>query len=173
MYKIWMTFRQTGLHWLVVGACGAILVAVLVTKNIGRLPWRLLIVQSGSMEPAIGVGDLVVIKPQPVYKKGDVIAFLDDKNRRVTHRILTVSQDQTGSIFTTKGDANQTTDISPVPVQKVEGAVDMVLPYLGYVLAFGKTRRGMILMALIPVVLLITDEVIKVRLLSQRRSARS
>ncbi len=37
--------------------------------------YKLLIVQSGSMEPNIHTGSVVVVKPAENYKAGDVITF--------------------------------------------------------------------------------------------------
>src|SRR3989338_10586182 len=51
---------------------------------------KALIVRSGSMQPTIGVGDLITAKPQKEYKVGDIIAFKDPLKSSVlvTHRII-------------------------------------------------------------------------------------
>ena len=53
------------------------LVAVFVAVSALNLPggWKLFTVQSGSMQPAISLGSLVIVKPAGEYVVGDVITF--------------------------------------------------------------------------------------------------
>ncbi len=174
--RIW----RYGITWILVGALGAFLVAKILPSFISRTNWRLYIVQSGSMEPSVGVGDLIVITPKSVYQKGDVIAFTQPDGRRVTHRIVEVNsrEDQQNNqqiilvSYVTKGDANPAPDPDPVTPAQIEGYVDMVFPHLGYLLSFGKTRKGMVILILVPAVLLIADEVINIRSLFGYRTGR-
>ena len=73
---------------------------------------KIKIVKSGSMEPAIMTGSIVIIKPEPTYRVGDIVTFgLDTKTQiPTTHRIVEVSDDP-NPMYTTKGDANE--DIDP------------------------------------------------------------
>ncbi|MEK9181396.1 MAG: signal peptidase I, partial [Patescibacteria group bacterium] len=80
------------------------------------------IVQSGSMEPDIKTGSVVIIKPlstdstsslqagsgQASYKVGDVVTFGKDTKKDIptTHRIIKSRVENGVMIFTTKGDAN-------------------------------------------------------------------
>lgn len=85
---------------------------------------------SGSMEPNISPGDMILvrhIKPKNI-KVDDIITFKVDNNY-VTHRVIKVND----SNFITKGDNNNTEDLSPVPFEKVVGKSLLLLPYLGYV----------------------------------------
>ena len=170
--RIW----RYGITWILVGALGAFIVVKLLPTFLNRTNWRLYIVQSGSMEPSVGVGDLIAVTPKSVYQKGDVIAFNQPDGRRVTHRIVAINQTTDASSdqfsYVTKGDANQANDPDPVTPAQIEGYVDMVFPHLGYVLSFGKTRKGMVILVLIPAVLLIADEVINLRALFGHRAVR-
>lgn len=65
-----------------------------------------LIVTTGSMEPTINAGDLIIISEQENYKKGDIITYQDDENYMITHRIIDIN-DKT---FVAKGDANNLVD---------------------------------------------------------------
>jgi signal peptidase len=67
-------------------------------------------VYTGSMEPAIPVGSVVVIKPAnpETLKVGDIICFKTEAEspKTVTHRIIGI----TSQGFITKGDANEDPD---------------------------------------------------------------
>jgi signal peptidase len=88
----------------------------------GFLGFKPLIVLSGSMEPAILTGDLVIVRevPADTLKEGDVIAF-----RRatavITHRIMKINQNDGNTLFYTKGDNNNADDSAPVTVDLLEG----------------------------------------------------
>ena len=81
------------------------------------------IVLTGSMEPTIKVGDLIVFKKQAEYDVGDIITF-GSRGTCVTHRII----DKTESGFITQGDANNAPDLSAVPPEEVLGEVQFVIP---------------------------------------------
>lgn len=114
------------------------------------------IVQSGSMEPAIPTGSVVVIAPSSAYAVGDVITFGKDSARDVptTHRIAEVTD--TG--FITKGDANEERDVNPVPAGDVIGKVYLHVPYAGFVLDFARKPLGFALLIGLPALLIIFDE---------------
>lgn len=98
-----------------------------------------LAVLSGSMEPEISAGDLVVIRRQTAYQPGDIITF-DEGGVFTTHRIMEIRDDG----FCTKGDANNTPDSRPVPFERVVGRVILVIPGAGKVLLFLRSPAGML-----------------------------
>lgn len=105
------------------------------------------VVISGSMEPEIKVGDLLIIKEQPdgSYRVGDVVTYLDGNNL-VTHRIIAIDQDEKNAetlLVTTQGDSNNTAD-EPFPIQKIKGKVVAVPPYVGAAIMAVKTPLGMV-----------------------------
>lgn len=122
------------------------------------------IVKSGSMEPAIHVGAIVVIKPQDSYAVGDVITFGPDTKTQIptTHRILEVGSDNGMTIFTTQGDANEDPDPTHVKIKDVHGKVLFTVPYAGYVLDFAKKPLGFGLMIGLPAGIIILDEVMRI-----------
>ena len=69
-----------------------IAVALLLTVSIFPIPgnYDVKVVLSGSMEPAIRVGSIIVIKPTDVYGTGDIITYGKDTKTEVptTHRII-------------------------------------------------------------------------------------
>jgi len=128
-----------------------------------KLPgnWRTSIVLSGSMEPKIKMGSIVVIKPSQDLKTGDVITFKNPKDPKTTftHRISAI----TDGIMQTKGDANNAPDNWEVTENQVLGKVVTSLPYLGYAANFAKTPRGFLLLVVLPAILVILDELKKIK----------
>jgi len=119
--------------------------------------YKSFIVQSGSMEPAIMTGDIVIIQKQDRYYVSDVVTFYDVEHRIVTHRIM-----ETGEKFSTKGDANRSFDQDKISDNQIIGKVILIVPRLGYLMSFVKTRNGLILLVLIPAAIYILDELLKI-----------
>jgi len=121
---------------------GYLLAAKLIFKN--DLPkvfgYAQIIVISGSMQPAINVGDLLIIKEQISYQANDIITFHSDQNL-VTHRVIEVSNDG----INTQGDANNVAD-DPVPLTAVEGKMVLLIPGAGNLILFLKSPLGILLM---------------------------
>ncbi len=114
---------------------------------------------TGSMEPAIPVGSIVVIKPAnpETLKIGDIICFKieTESATTVTHRIF----DITSQGFITKGDANEDPDQWIVKKENVIGKVTAVIPFLGYLGYFVRTPIGFILLIIIPASIIIIMEI--------------
>ncbi|WP_181784056.1 signal peptidase I [Pseudonocardia pini] len=94
-----------------------------------------LTVLTGSMEPTLPVGSVVVLKPIDAaqVKPGDVLNFTDreaasGRTRVVTHRVVEVLP---GPGFVTRGDANPANDPEPVAAQDVHGVLWYDVPYVG------------------------------------------
>jgi len=73
-----------------------------------------LVVLSGSMEPAIEPGDIVLVEDVPIeeIEPGDVVTFQSHPGSETTytHRVVDVTTDKRGTVLTTKGDANEQLD---------------------------------------------------------------
>ncbi len=103
---------------------------------------QLLLVTSGSMAPQINTHDLILVVPQPNYALEDVITFKQSAypGNFVTHRIVKLEHYANGSLFYTKGDANEFLDKDPVTQTEISGKVYGTIPKIGYLLnplAFG------------------------------------
>lgn len=107
------------------------------------LPVKFHPVLTGSMEPAMPVGSVVVVVPVTAAEVsvGDVLTF-DAGGRRVTHRVVEIRDDQDGRSFITKGDANNVADGEPVPAAAVAGRVWCDIPWLGRVAEAVRTPVG-------------------------------
>lgn len=126
---------------------------------------ELKIVKSGSMEPRIPTGSLVIVKPMQDYGIGDVITFGADTKTEIptTHRVIGYESDADGrSIYRTKGDANEDEDANPVARGEVIGKVVLHLPYVGFVLDFARQPLGFALLIGVPAALVIVEEVLTI-----------
>jgi signal peptidase len=142
----------------------AIFIAVffLMSRILPNFRYGLFIIQSGSMEPVIKTGSVVIDKKIEEYKEKDIITFRQGK-KIITHRILEI-KNRNGEIFyETKGDANVGKDIGLAKKGDVLGKVLFAIPFLGYIMAFAKTKLGIFLLIIIPSIWIIAEEIIKVR----------
>jgi signal peptidase I len=141
-------------------ALGLVLAAVLfLTAGIVTASWRLLPVLSGSMEPAFGRGDGVLVERAPLssVRVGDVIAYhvpVGDRHL-TTHRVVAVLERGDRPVVRTKGDANPIDDpwearLSGDGLWRVEASV----PGVGqaYTLAGSTAARTLALWLMIGVV---------------------
>jgi len=84
------------------------------------------VVLSGSMEPTLSVGDLLIIRQQAHYETDDIVVY-QSGTVPVVHRIVEISDES----VTTRGDANNVDDES-FPVEAIKGEVVAAIPWLGY-----------------------------------------
>ena len=102
-------------------------------KQLNWMPFALLSVESGSMEPKISAGDLIIVSEKPFeeLKTGDIITYADSKGGFTTHQLLRID----GDTFYTKGIANKAED-EPVNKGMYCASLVAVLPKLGFVFDF-------------------------------------
>ncbi len=131
---------------------------------------------SGSMEPEIPTGSLVVIKPAKDYRVGDVITFGENTRTKspTTHRIFEIKERDGTKSYITKGDANNEPDDKPVTEKEIIGKVLFSLPYAGYAAAATQKPLGFLLMVIIPSVIIIYEEILSIKselanILNERR----
>ena len=90
------------------------------------------VVVSGSMEPRLSPGDVVLTRPvlPQDLQPGQVLLFPDPEgtDRLVLHPL--VSFDARGDLVT-RGDANQSNDTTHVPARSVIGEAQVRVPYVG------------------------------------------
>jgi signal peptidase len=94
--------------------------------------WRSQVVLTGSMQPRIHPGDLVLAAPaaRGQLKPGRIVLFQDPvrPGRTIVHRL--VRYDDNGNLVT-KGDANPSEDSTPVAPSAVLGMPRLRVPYIG------------------------------------------
>ncbi|MFA5933125.1 MAG: signal peptidase I [Microgenomates group bacterium] len=161
-----------------------IFVAIATAFTVLEAPggYRLFLVRSGSMEPAVKTGSIVLVAPQTKYSAGDIVTFLNkttaklkDPNSTTTHRITKVSDDEGRPTYQTKGDANRSADMESITQRQILGKVLLVIPLIGYLIAFTKTQVGFIAFIIVPITLIIFSELLTIkketqRLMSERKS---
>ena len=119
--------------------------------------YKFFLVQSGSMEPAIMTGDVIIVKNQNDYQVRQVVTFTDSSGRIVTHRIVDIKKD----IFITMGDANRTTDSGSIHFNQIIGKLVFVIPKLGFLVVFSKSPIGVLIFMIIPGAYIIVSEILK------------
>ncbi len=126
--------------------------------------YKLMIVQSGSMTPAIKQGSVVIVKPAADYKIGDVITFgpYSKTKAPMTHRIYEIKVVDNNPVYITKGDANNAPDTREVQKRDVLGKVLFSLPYVGFAVEAAKKPLGFTLIIIVPAAIIIFDEIKKI-----------
>jgi len=135
-------------------------VFIYVAPHIG---WRVNAVLTGSMEPELKVGSLVVtcpVEPEEIAL-GDIITFrpVTVGEYMITHRVVGIGK-SSSIYFETKGDANAKPDPFTVPAQNLIGKICFHAPYWGFFTQFLKTPFGFLFSVVIPGLLIITMYVI-------------
>ncbi len=110
----------------------AILVVVLICLLLGIGPFKIIGIKTPSMNPNIKIGDAVLVDKTfnvDKIKVRDIIAYVNDDNIIVVHRVININSDGT---YITKGDYNNTADSSYVKKDQVVGKVILRIPYIAY-----------------------------------------
>lgn len=122
------------------------------------------VVLSGSMEPALSVGDLLIVTREEAYSVGDIVVY-QDGSTAITHRIVEMGEvevenpdpEATEPVVelrvTTRGDANDTPD-EPIAPTQIKGRVALSIPLVGYIVNVIKTPLGTLLILAAAVFLL-------------------
>ncbi|MDO8340978.1 MAG: signal peptidase I [Candidatus Woesebacteria bacterium] len=163
------------IYWLVVILL--LVIAATVAASSLNIPGgiKLFTVQSGSMEPKIKKGSLIISKSFSTYSKDDIITFKSEKDGQninpkitTTHRIYEVKYINNVKIFVTKGDANNAPDAGTVDESLVLGKVVFSVSFLGYPISFAKTKEGLIVLVVIPATIIIYGELLNIKNEAQR-----
>jgi len=112
----------------------SVVIVILLVSGVFR--YTLTAIASDSMYPYLKKGDAILLekidhKNKDILKKGDVVAFEQDGNI-VTHRILTIEMENGEEKIITKGDNNDTKDVTKKTKDDIIGIVRFKIPLLGY-----------------------------------------
>jgi signal peptidase I len=120
------------------------------------LGYRPVVVVSGSMEPSISVGDVVLYERggDTEVGPGSVVIFADPKvdGGTLIHRVTDV--DPVTGDLRTKGDANASADSGVVTANDMIGVGRILVPYVGLPAAWLQTGRPLLAIAFIAIVVL-------------------
>ncbi|MFB2582307.1 signal peptidase I [Herbiconiux sp. P15] len=139
-----MATTTTGAAWwvgrvgswvLLLAAVGVLLAVVVVPRVMGATPYTVL---TGSMQPSLPPGELVVVSPADPdsIRVGQVATYQLASGRPAvaTHRVVGVSVSGSGErSFIFRGDANSADDPEPVRAEQLRGVLRYHLPILGHV----------------------------------------
>ena len=109
-----------------------------------------LVLVSGSMSPAIEVGDLAVARAVPArdLAVGDVVSVETSAGVRVTHRVVGTTPEGASTALVLQGDANASPDATPYVVTTADRVLFHV-PYAGRVIAAGSSRVGVVVLGVL------------------------
>lgn len=156
------------LNWVRNCGIGILLVLILLSlvskfkKSDYILNFAPMKVLSGSMEPDIKVGDLIIAKktdPSKI-KEGDVVTYKMNSLVNVTHRVVEVFSSDKSVAFKTKGDANNIEDSDLVLGDDLVGKLVFRIPKFGYFIDWVTTPLGFGILFILPVIVLLTREVL-------------
>lgn len=145
-----------------------ILCLVLVAKsvsggNVSLFGYRIFYVLTGSMEPTINAGALIVVhrNQDGIYETGDIITFRSHSSEIYgqpnTHRIVEVIEKNGERGYITQGDANSSPDPGILNGDEIYGKVIWYsgkVTWIGSILGFLTTPTGFLLIVLLPILLI-------------------
>jgi signal peptidase len=152
-----------GVGWAIVVA-GAILALLIGGPLVlGDTPHTDL---SGSMEPTIAPGDVVInegIEPWEA-RVGDIVTFHDpqDASKLLTHRVVSTKDTGSHVWFVTQGDANNTRERWRVGATGEIGRLVYTVPWVGHLAVFTRTKLGWGLLVGIPLLLILIEELVRI-----------
>jgi len=125
----WLRIVVGILSRTVLGTLVGLLLWAAVPAVIG---WTPTTVMTGSMEPRIHPGDVVVARPvaESSIHRGQVLLF-QDPDRADHLRLHRYDDNGQGTQIVTKGDANQAADSTPIDRSAVVGVGYLRVPYIG------------------------------------------
>jgi signal peptidase len=152
-----------GVVWAVVVAAAALVLAAVLPLAFGYRPYTVL---TGSMEPTISAGDVVIdarISPLDA-RVGDVVTFRDpeDQSKLITHRVKRIRRSGSHLWFVTQGDANNTTERWRIATDGELGRVVYAIPWIGHLAVLTRTPWGLMMLLVVPLLLLAGDELRKI-----------
>lgn len=111
--------------------------------SLGVFPIYPSVIATGSMEPMIKPGDVIIVKKnidKAGLKEGDIIQFRND-SILISHRIIENVEKNGEMGYRTKGDNNSVEDSDVVMPEQVKGIVVKVVPKVGWPTLFLKSTK--------------------------------
>lgn len=124
--------EESTLSWIIT----SILSISIVWFSVGVFPIYPSVIATGSMEPEIKPGDVILVEKIKdiegihALKTGDVIQFKKD-SILISHRIIDIIEEKEGIRFKTKGDNNSGEDEDLVKPENIKGKVVYSIPKVG------------------------------------------
>lgn len=128
--------------FIMLGSCIYLVTIKIKGKQPEIFGYKFFIVLTGSMEPDIKPGDMVIVKNTKAESidVGDVITFTNKEGKNITtHRVTNISYGQEIE-FTTKGDANNVEDENKVSESQLLGKMTRNIEGVGKIIGFIKAK---------------------------------
>jgi signal peptidase I len=108
---------------------------------------QLLIINSGSMAPAMPTGSIIIVNhDRGVVEAGEAVTIRTSSGVVFTHRVVEVIRGQEEPLLLTQGDANPHPDPTTYPLSSVVGVVEASVPEVGRAVAFAQSDAGRMLL---------------------------
>ena len=114
--------------------------------------YRTYIVSSGSMEPYLKVGDIILVDKvdsAQEIKVDDIITFTQGDGKDITHRVIEIKDVNDNRSFVTKGDNNNDIDPNEVKFENIRGKYSSKISGIGKFILSVKTSFGAIIFVII------------------------
>ena len=147
----WVKKISQIIFWVILVFIGLYSTFIIMQKIIWKnktpefMGYKNFIVLTGSMEPILHKGDIVIIKETKEIKENDIISF-KEKNSVVTHRVIEVKNEDNKDYYITKGDANSGADTSLLSLEDIEGKYCFKIPFVGNIILFLQKPLGIIIL---------------------------
>ena len=145
----------------------AVIILQRTTVSASVSGYRIFNVASGSMEPTIKVGDVILVKdadPYSMVPNEDIVTYKmseDGDEKLITHRFIRYEEGEDGGTkLVTKGDANQVED-NPIAASQVLGRYVKTLTLVTLFTRVIRSKLGFFLFIFAPVVIYITIVVLE------------
>jgi len=135
--------KDPTIGWTIV----AIISVIMVFFTFGYFGVQPTVIYSGSMQPVVDIGDIVIISDVSTdsIKEGDIIQF---KNTNISipilHRVYKIDEKGDTKLFITKGDANNDPDTDPIISNQIMGKAIFTIPKIGWIPITMKSLVGKI-----------------------------
>ncbi len=109
--------------------------------------YRTYIVSSGSMEPFLEVGDIILVdkvENAESINVDDIITFSNGEGKDITHRVIEIKDVNNNKFFVTKGDNNNDKDGNEVRFENIRGKYSNKIDGIGKFILNVKTSFGAI-----------------------------
>lgn len=132
----------------------SIFIVLQVIKNPGETAnlfgYKVFNIISGSMEPNLNIGDIVIIKEIKTenIEKGDIITFRQEESA-ITHRVVDIVKENENTYYQTKGDNNNANDDVLVSNKDIEGIYVFRIPKLGIIISNIRNTTSIIIIVLV------------------------
>lgn len=124
--------KKTKGSYISMGAMILCMLAVIMLVS-GLFRYKVIIIATPSMTGELNEGDAIVYEEYDgqIVKKGDIIVFTKDSTNLIVHRVVDAEQIDGTVYYTTKGDANDSSDSGFITAENIQGVVLFKIPFIG------------------------------------------